>query len=57
MSSREEILRQLRETRMKIALTRESDERDNLVTIADQLHKEYAKCLVEEINLERKRGR
>ena len=57
MSNREKILCQLRETRMKIALTRESDERDNLVTLADQLHKEYAKCLCEEIKLERKRGR
>ena len=57
MSNREEIKSQLREIRMKIALTRESEERDNLVTRADQLHKEYAKCLVEEIGLERKRGR
>ena len=57
MSNREDILRQLREARMKIALTHDSVERDNLVTIADELHKEYAKCLCEEIKLERKRGR
>lgn len=57
MSNREEIKSQLREIRMKIALTRESEERDNLVTLADKLHKDYAKCLVEEIRLERKRGR
>ena len=57
MSNREEILSKLREIRMKIALTPVSNERENLATFADKLHKDYAKCLVEEMNLERKRGR
>ena len=57
MSNREEILSKLREIRMKIALTPVSNERDNSAVFADKLHKDYAKCLVEEMNLERKRGR
>lgn len=56
MNTKKELLDELRNIRMQIALTKPGKEREKLNNLADELHKSYAKVLYNEKLLARKRG-
>ena len=54
MNTKKELLDELRNIRMQIALTPKGELRDNLTNKANELHQDYGKVLFEEKTLQMK---